>query len=50
LSNDTPISESQFKTLKYWPEFPQRFASYDHGLTFCREFRIVATPHGVSFW
>jgi putative transposase len=38
LSNDNPFSESQFKTLKYRPEFPQRFASYDHGLTFCREF------------
>jgi putative transposase len=38
VSNDNPFSESQFKTLKYRPEFPQRFASYDHGLTFCREF------------
>jgi putative transposase len=38
VSNDNPFSESQFKTLKYRPEFPQRFASYDHGLTFCRKF------------
>ena len=38
VSNDNPFSESQFKTLKYRPEFPQRFASHDHGLTFCREF------------
>lgn len=38
VSNDNPFSESQFKTLKYRPEFPQRFASYNHGLTFCREF------------
>ena len=38
VSNDNPFSESQFKTLKYRPEFPQRFASYDHGLTLCREF------------
>ena len=38
VSNDNPFSESQFKTLKYRPEFPQRFASYDHSLTFCREF------------
>ncbi len=30
--------QAKFKTLKYRPEFPQRFASYDHGLTFCREF------------
>ena len=38
VSNDNPFSESQFKTLKYRPEFPRRFASYDHALTFCREF------------
>ena len=38
VSNDNPFSESQFKTLKYRPEFPQRFASYNHGLTFCRGF------------
>ena len=25
VSNDNPFSESQFKTLKYRPEFPQRF-------------------------
>jgi len=38
VSNDNPFSESQFKTLKYQPEFPRRFASHEHGLTFCREF------------
>ncbi len=38
VSNDNPFSESQFKTLKYQPEFPQRFASHEHGLTFCRTF------------
>jgi putative transposase len=38
VSNDNPFSESQFKTLKYQPEFPQRFASHEHGLMFCREF------------
>ena len=38
VSNDNPFSESQFKTLKYRPDFPERFASFDHGLTFCREF------------
>ena len=27
VSNDNPFSESQFKTLKYRPEFPHRFAS-----------------------
>ena len=27
VSNDNPFSESQFKTLKYHPEFPDRFGS-----------------------
>lgn len=36
VSDDNPFSESQFKTLKYRPEFPDRFASFDHGLDFCR--------------
>jgi hypothetical protein len=38
VSNDNPFSESQFKTLKYRPDFPNRFASYDHALGFCRDF------------
>ena len=38
VSNDNPFSESQFKTMKYRPEFPKRFASYDHALEFCRAF------------
>jgi len=38
VSNDNPFSEAQFKTLKYRPEFPDRFGSYEHGLSFCREF------------
>ena len=29
-SNDNPFSEAQFKTLKYRPEFPQRFGSLEH--------------------
>src|SRR5271169_2009870 len=31
VSDDNPFSESQFKTLKYRPEFPDRFASIEHG-------------------
>jgi putative transposase len=38
VSNDNPFSESQFKTVKYCPTFPDRFDSYDHALGFCREF------------
>jgi putative transposase len=30
VSNDNPFSESQFKTLKYRPEFPERFGSPEH--------------------
>jgi putative transposase len=32
VSNDNPYSESQFKTLKYRPEFPDRFGSLDHAV------------------
>ena len=38
VSNDNPFSESQFKTMKYRPDFPRRFGSYEDGLQFCREF------------
>lgn len=31
VSNDNPFSESQFKTMKYRPEFPERFGSVEHG-------------------
>jgi putative transposase len=38
VSDDNPFSESQFKTLKYWPEFPDRFASIEDGMDFCGKF------------
>ena len=38
VSNDNPFSESQFKTMKYRPDFPRRFGSYEDALRFCREF------------
>ena len=38
VSNDNPFSESQFKTMKYRPDFPDRFGSYEDALTFCRQF------------
>jgi putative transposase len=37
-SNDNPYSESQFKTLKYRPNFPERFDSIEQARAFCREF------------
>ena len=38
VSNDNPYSESQFKTMKYRPEFPERFGSYQDARGFCGEF------------
>lgn len=38
VSNDNPYSEAQFKTLKYCPDFPQRFGSLQDARTFCEEF------------
>jgi len=37
-STDNPYSEAQFKTMKYRPEFPDRFDSIDHARAFCRTF------------
>lgn len=38
VSNDNPFSEAQFKTLKYHPGFPSRFAGMADGLDHCRLF------------
>jgi putative transposase len=37
-SNDNPFSESHFKTMKYQPQFPQRFGCIQDAKTFCRGF------------
>jgi putative transposase len=37
-SDDNPFSESQFKTLKYHPTFPVRFASMDVSEAFCQRY------------
>jgi putative transposase len=37
-SSDNPYSESNFKTLKYRPEFPARFDDIDHARAHCRQF------------
>ena len=37
-SNDNPYSESQFKTMKYCPEFPNKFESFDEAEKFCQHF------------
>jgi len=38
VSNDNPYSESQFKTLKYRPGFPDRFLSMEEARSFCCAF------------
>ena len=38
ISNDNPFSEAQFKTLKYRPEFPERFGSIQDARAFCLGF------------
>ena len=59
VSDDNPFSEAQFKTLKYRPDFPARFASLAHARAFLRSFfdwynnrhhhdrLALLTPHDV---
>ena len=61
VSNDNPFSESQFKTLKYRPDFPERFGSLAHGRSHCGDFFSwyntehhhvglgLFTPHDVHY-
>ena len=37
-SNDNPYSESQFRTMKYRPEFPDRFGCIQDSRAFCQVF------------
>lgn len=38
VSNDNPYSEANFKTLKYRPDFPERFGSIQDARAFCGQF------------
>jgi putative transposase len=61
VSNDNPFSESQFKTMKYRPDFPERFGSIEHGRSHCGDFFPwynndhrhgglgLLTPHDVHY-
>jgi putative transposase len=61
VSDDNPYSESQFKTLKYRPEFPERFGSIQHARAHCQRFFHwynhqhrhsgigLMTPHAVHY-
>jgi putative transposase len=49
LSDDNPYSESQFKTLKYRPDFPARFGSIEDARAHCQIFfRWYNTVHRHS--
>ncbi len=38
VSDDNPFSEAHFKTLKYRPDFPDRFGGVDDAVAHCRRF------------
>ena len=60
-STDNPFSEAQFKTMKYRPEFPDRFGCLQHSRSFCGPFfgwynnehrhsgLAMLTPHDVHY-
>ena len=60
-SDDNPYSEAQFKTLKYRPDFPERFGSLEDARAFCQAFFSwyntehhhsgigLMTPHAVHY-
>ena len=60
-SNDNPYSEAHFKTMKYRPDFPERFGSLADARAFCARFFewynrqhrhsgiAMMTPHDVHF-
>jgi len=60
-SNDNPYSESNFKTLKYRPEFPDRFGCIEDARVYVRDFvewynlnhhhsgLAMFTPHDVHY-
>ncbi|WP_225732498.1 MULTISPECIES: DDE-type integrase/transposase/recombinase [unclassified Nocardia] len=45
VSNDNPYSEANFKTLKYCPAFPQRFASIGEARRFGEQFFTYYNDH-----
>ena len=53
VSDDNPFSESQFKTMQYRPDFPDRFDAFLHARTFCGPFFDWSNhePHhsGIAF-
>jgi putative transposase len=48
VSDDNPYSESQFKTLKYRPEFPERFGSIEDARAFWPDVLCLVQPRASS--
>lgn len=38
VSNDNPFSESQFKTIKYQPDYPGKFKGIEHARQWCENY------------
>lgn len=38
VSNDNPYSESQYKTIKYRPDYPKQFQGLGHARSWCADF------------
>jgi len=38
VSNDNPVSESAFKTLKYQPDYPGKFNNPEHARYWCHDY------------
>jgi len=53
VSDDNPFSEAQFKTLKYRPDFPERFGCIEDARAHCQSFftwyNTVHRHSGVGF-
>jgi putative transposase len=47
VSDDNPYSESQFRTMKYRPEFPDRFGCIQDSRAFCQGFFRTGGEAGV---
>ena len=47
VSNDNPYSESQFKTLKYRPDFPGNFGSIEDARSFLSKFLCLGTTQSI---
>lgn len=45
VSDDNPFSEAQFKTLKYRPDFPERFGSIEDARAHCQLFFTWYNDH-----